>query len=746
MPVNAYVSFRTEGVAALLDLTSGRLPSVPYWGPDLGTLTTADAAAIVRANEFPTGGNSTDEPVHLSVLPEHWTGWLGRPGLAGSRTGRAWSPKFTTTDLRIEGTPVTAVDGSLITTDGPTELQVDAVDAVAGLALTITIGLTAGGLLRVRVSVTNTATDSYELHALTPALPIPPTAREVLDMCGRWGKERIAQRSPLQVGLHVRENRRGRTGADAATVLHAGTPGFSFQHGEIWAVHTGWSGNHLHYTERLATGEQVIGGGELLLPGEVQLAEGESYTSPWLYGSYGVGLDAVARRFHRFLRARPHHPTADRPVTINVWEAVYFDHDLGRLVDLAERAAALGVERYVLDDGWFGSRRDDRSGLGDWTVAADVWPNGLHPILEKVTELGMQFGLWFEPEMINIDSDVARAHPEWVMATGDRLPVESRHQQVINLGIPECYAFIRDAIFAILHEYDIGYIKWDHNRDLVDAGTQPVGRAGVHQQTLAFYRLLDEIKDAFPGLEIESCSSGGARVDLGVLERTDRVWVSDCIDPHERQEMHRWTTQLIPPELMGAHIASGKSHTTGRVHDLDYRAATAVFGHLGIEWDLAKASPSELDELAAWIAFYKEHRGLLLTGDVVRVDFPDDSVNVHGVVAADQGSALFAVVAVDRSEVVSVGRIPLPGLDPHRRYRVQPVIELLPHRGAPPRWWGLRTPAIDYTALDVGEHPRLVPEGEQGVELSGAALANAGLMPGSVDPDHTVLYLVTSVD
>ena len=174
------------------------------------------------------------------------------------------------------------------------------------------------------------------------------------------------------------------------------------------------------------------------------------------------------------------HPAADRPVTINVWEAVYFDHDLDRLVDLAERAAALGVERYVLDDGWFGARRNDHAGLGDWTVSPEVWPNGLHPLVDKVTELGMQFGLWFEPEMINPDSDVARAHPEWVMATGGRLPVESRSQQVINLGIPECYAYIRDAIFAILAEYDIGYIKWDHNRDLIDAGTaaeRPAGRA-----------------------------------------------------------------------------------------------------------------------------------------------------------------------------------------------------------------------------------------------------------------------------
>ncbi len=208
---------------------------------------------------------------------------------------------------------------------------------------------------------------------------------------------------------------------------------------------------------------------------------------------------------------------------------------------------------------------------------------------------------------------------------------------MINLGIPECYAYIRDAIFAILAEYEIGYIKWDHNRDLIDAGTQPTGRPGVHEQTLAFYRLVDEIKAAHPGLEIESCSSGGARVDLGVLERTDRVWVSDCIDPLERQQMHRWTTQLIPPELMGAHIASGRSHTTGREHDLNFRAATAIFGHLGIEWDLEQGDrPAELAELATGSPSTSRHRDLLLGGDLVRIDFPDETLTATGVVAPDR--------------------------------------------------------------------------------------------------------------
>jgi alpha-galactosidase len=436
-------------------------------------------------------------------------------------------------------------------------------------------------------------------------------------------------------------------------------------------------------------------------------------------------------------------------VTINVWEAVYFDHDLDRLVDLAERAADLGVERYVLDDGWFGARRNDRAGLGDWTVSPDVWPDGLHPLVDKVTELGMEFGLWFEPEMVNLDSDAARAHPEWVMATGGRLPVESRSQQVINLGIPACYAYIRDAIFAILAEYRIGYLKWDHNRDLIDAGTAPSGRPGVHEQTLAFYRLVDEIKAAHPGLEIESCSSGGARVDLGVLERTDRVWVSDCIDPLERQQMNRWTTQLIPPELMGSHIASGRSHTTGRIHDLGFRAATAVFGHLGIEWDLSVAGVDELAELAAWIDFFKTHRALLLGGDLVRLDLPDQSVTVHGVVAPDRSRAIYSFASVARSEVVFPGRLRFPGLDPDRRYRIRPVSVGPPPSGlAPPPWWGFDL-VVDPEAYG-GHLPGAWPDqdarAEAGVVARGAVLGAAGLMAADVHPEQAVLYTADAVD
>jgi alpha-galactosidase len=526
--------------------------------------------------------------------------------------------------------------------------------------------------------------------------------------------------------VHLRENRRGRTGADSAYVLHAGPAGFGFAAGRVHAVHAAWSGNHVHYAERVATGECLLGGGELLLPGEIRLATGETYTSPWLYGAFGEGLDEVAHRFHRHLRARPRLVSAQRPVTLNVWEAVYFAHDRERLLDLADRAAEIGVERFVLDDGWFGARRDDRAGLGDWVVSDEVWPDGLHPLVDRVRKLGMQFGLWFEPEMVNLDSDVARAHPEWIMSARPEWPVESRHQQVLNLGIPEAYAHVKDQILALLGEYDIGYVKWDHNRDLTEAGTQADGgRPGVHAQTLAFYRLLDELRAARPDLEIESCSSGGARIDLAVLERTDRVWVSDNIDPHDRQRMLRWTGQLLPPEYLGSHIASGRSYATGRMHDLGFRAGTALFGHLGIEWDLAQASRPEIAELTAWITFYKEQRGFLLAGDLVRMDGVGDRVSLHGIVAPDRSRALFAFAPVDSLYPDPAPRLRFRGLAPERAYRVRPVlVGSAPSGLKPPLWWG---------------EPVSLAAGFPGAVFTGAALQHVGVVAPILHPDQVLL-------
>ena len=236
-------------------------------------------------------------------------------------------------------------------------------------------------------------------------------------------------------------------------------------------------------------------------------------------------------------------------------------------------------------------------------------------------------------------------------------------------------------------------------------------------------------------------------MDLGVLERTDRVWVSDVSDPLERQQMHRWTTQLIPPELMGAHIASAQSHTTGRNHELNFRAGTAIFGHFGVEWDLTQAGPWELDELAEWIALFKKHRDMLLTGTVLRADFPDEAIAVGGVVSTDLSTAIYSLTSLARSEVTLFGRIRLPGLDPHRRYRVTPVMLDFPPSGlVPPPWWGMTEVGGDWYEQRALHAPsRFAASGTPGVVLSGAALAAVGLSAPVVDPEHTILYLAEAI-
>lgn len=718
------VHLTTADVSVVVDLSDNRLPAIVHWGASLGNLSVDDASALARGAVQPVVPNSMDVPVRVSVIPESWTGWTGRPGVEGHRSGVDWSPRFRTSRITLSGVEV----NSPYTAGGPGIISAIASDETAGLDIRVDIELTPSGVLRARAEVRNTGQGVYDVGALQLAFPLPARAREVLDFAGRWAKERTPQRTDLVVGIHDREGRRGRTGADAATLLSVGVPGFGFAAGEVWGVHVAFSGNHRHYAERLFSGDQVVGGGELLLPGEMRLESGDSYASPWIYGIYGDGLDDQAQRLHRMLRARPQHPRRPRPVTLNSWEAVYFDHDAERLIDLAERAAGLGVERFVLDDGWFHGRRDDSAGLGDWTVDADVWPEGLGPLADRVRALGMEFGLWFEPEMVNPDSDLAREHPDWILSTGERSPVLSRNQLVLDLGNDEAYRHVRDRIAEVIDSAGVAYIKWDHNRDLVDAGHGPSGGAGVHAQTRATYRMMDELRTRFPELEIESCSSGGARVDLGILEHTDRVWASDCIDPLERQQINRWTMQLLPPELVGSHVASGVSHSTGRSHTLGFRAATSLIGHFGIEWDLATATGAESDELRDWVTLHKKHRALLHSGRAVRVDTADPTLALYGVVAEDQGEALFVLASLARSEVSPRGRFVLRGLNPDRKYHVRPL-QLVDHVHGfiPAPWFGARDGS-----------------GFEGADLSGRALMTAGLHTPAMFPESAIVFEVTA--
>ena len=698
------VVLHEAGTSVVVD-ASGGVPRVLYWGRRLGVVAAADPMLGTLGDSQHGADGLTGQHRLPALLPEQAAGWIGTPGLEGHRDGHAFTTLFRSAGHDVE---------ELVS--GGQRLTVRGTDDSTALALSSEVEVDAHGVVRVRATLTNThRATAYTLNALRMVLPVPAEADEVLDFTGRHLRERTPQRQRFAVGTHLREGRRGRTGSDAAFLMAAGTPGFGFRRGEVWAVHTAWSGNHATYAEQVLSGVRVLGGGEVLLPGEVVLGPGESYASPWVVAAYGEGLDEVASAFHHHLRARRTHPSSPRPVVLNTWEAVYFDHDLEQLVRLAELGAKVGAERFVLDDGWFLGRRDDTAGLGDWRVDPAVWPQGLAPLVTAVRELGMDFGLWFEPEMVNADSELARAHPEWILAPGDRLPLTARHQQVLNLTIPEARHQVLEAMSALVAELGIAYVKWDHNRDLVEAGERATGEPRVHAQTLAVYGLMDELKRRHPGLEIESCSSGGGRVDLEVLQHTDRVWASDCIDPLERQRIQRWTGQLLPPELIGSHVGAPTAHTTHRTHSLDFRAATALFAHFGIEWDLRTASAKELEQLAAWIYLYKEQRDLLHTGTSVRADIGDDAYLLHGVVSQDRTRALYAFVALDTSGAAQPGRLRLPGLDPSVSYQVQPVhlsaSALVRTRSGPPRWWTERTTVLGEVLAEVGlQGPMLYPE------------------------------------
>lgn len=697
---------RNGGTSVVLDARHAPLPVIVAWGPDLGDLSGDELAALGLAALPQRVSGGLDRPAALTLIPQESSGWLGTPGLTGHRAGRDFSTALVADDIEADGTAAT----------------IRATDAAAGLTATIELHVTDAGLLRQRITLENLAAEPYALTALAPTFPLPRDLDELLDTTGRHLRERSPQRHAFTIGSHVRESRRGRPGADASLLLAAGRAGFGFERGLVYAVHAAWSGNHRLLAERTPTADAFLSAGELLAPGEIELAEGETYTTPWAIGSWGDGLNALSKRFHDELRARPQHPRRPRPVTLNTWEAVYFNHDLDTLTKLAERAARVGVERFVLDDGWFRGRRDDTAGLGDWYVDADVWPDGLGPLIERVRELGMEFGLWVEPEMVNLDSDLAREHPDWILRGRDELPVPARQQHVLDLAHPDAWQYLLDRLDALLDEYDIAYLKWDHNRDLLEAGSADTGQARVHENVAALYRLLAALKRRHPGLEIESCASGGARVDLGILEHTDRIWTSDTLDPIERLQIQKYTGLLVPTEIMGAHLTSPQVHSTHRRVTLDLSAGVALFGHFGIEWNLTKLDDAGLDRVARWVARHKAHRDLIHSGAMVHGDTPDAATDVRGVVARDATSALFTFTQVSTSVTYPPGRFTLPGLAPDRRYTVRIV------------------------AGSVADGPgqSALPWAEEPIVLTGRQLGTVGLQAPALYPAQLVLLELTA--
>lgn len=708
MRVSDLVHLTGRTFDVVVDVASGT-PTIVHWGAPLGT--DADLANMAGAIGRPPVTGALGVVAPISLIPLHADGFPGRPGLEGRRGGgRAWAPRFGPVSHRLDGR----------------SLIVESRDDRAELTLVTTI--TVDDVLAVRVELTNTASRRYSLDALRVTLPVPSEADELLRFEGRWARELQPTRSPWTHGAVLSENRRGRTSHEHPPLVFVGTNGFGEWAGEVWGMHVAWSGNHTMLAERLADGRRYVQGGELLHPGEVVLEPGETYATPSFVGVYSDhGLTPASWGFHRAVRSSPVHPTTPRPVLLNTWEAVYFDHDGDRLRELADVAAAVGVERFVLDDGWFGSRRDDTSGLGDWWVSPEVYPNGLTPLIDHVTGLGMEFGIWVEPEMVSLDSDLYRDHPDWALVDDRYPPVLGRYQLVLDVGRADVRDHLFEQLDCLLREHDIAYLKWDHNRDLVaPASNRNARAAGVHRQTLGLYDLLTRLRAAHPDVEIEACASGGGRVDFGVLEWSDRVWTSDSIDALDRLSIQRGFSLLFPPELMGSHVGAPVTHSTRRQHRLGFRGATALFGAFGVEWNLLDATPDEREQLAAVIALHRHFRMLLHTGDVVRCDHADPTVQIHGVIATDRSEALIAITRLASGPSHHTTAVRIPYLADDAVYEVR-VVE---------------------GAGDPVGNARRQPDWIDGkLSATGRQLGTIGFRAPQLDPESTLLvHLGTTLD
>lgn len=700
-----------------LGFSEGRLPRIVAI-----TRGTAPAAAASTANEptatkpdpqFPQtldAGLQTGEMPTL--LPTQAEGWTGTPTIQVARNGVEIFPKFTVTHVEPAENSVTF----------------SATDNTAKLALTMTVAIGPEGLIRVDTNLTNTGESLLTVQRLAPVVPLPPQVSEVESCTGHHLRERALQRQALTEGVFAKESRMGRPNFNATTLLTAGERGFGFEHGLVVCAHVAFSGNSTTFIERTPYTHGVIGGGELPYMGEIELTQGANYHAPRLLVGIGEGLNEVSTKFHTYLRALHPELAKPRPVMLNTWEAMYFAQSEGKVIALADRAAEVGVERFVIDDGWFKGRRDDTKALGDWQVDSTLWPEGLGTVAHHVHDLGMEFGLWFEPEMISPDSDVARAHPDWMLApNGERLPMASRAQQVIDLTNPAAAAYVEHAIDTLVSEYHIDYIKWDHNRFLTEPLSPASGRPAVHKQTEAFYAIVDHLRERHPGLEIESCSSGGGRIDAGVLARCSRVWASDCTDPVERADIQRGTSLLVPPEMIGEHISESPNHATRRATSLTMRASMAFFGHLGIEWNIMKLSDADLQQLKSWVDLYKQRRQDIPQGTLVHADVPDPAIRVDGLISQDRSRAVYRFAAVSSSQDYPYGLVRLPGLDDAARYRIRPLggitryeQEFSPNCRTALSWWT-----------------------DEGTTVDGATLTQWGIRPPQLAPEHAVLIEVT---
>ena len=691
--------------ALCIDTSNGG--EILYWGRILGN---SDAAKIALSRAVPYGRLDVDTPV--SLMAENGRGLFGSPGIEGHRNGKHWSPVFTITQVE----------------ENEEGLQIHSEDRAAGLRVTTHLLFDSDtDVIRIRHTLPNTDARAYDVSRLAVTLPLPERANECLSFYGRWVYEFQQHRHSLHHGGYQQENRRGRTSHQHYPALICGTEGFGENHGELWGFHFAWSGNHRMRVDVKADGRRVLQAEALYVPGEIVLQTQESVSTPWLYATWsGQGLNGMSQQFHRYVRRQLLSFTSAQPrqVHLNTWEGIYFDHNPEYIMQMATQAAEMGVERFIIDDGWFTGRNDDKTALGDWFVDEDKYPQGLEPVIAHVLNQGMTFGLWVEPEMISKNSALYRQHPDWLLQLSDYEQPTGRNQYVLDLCNEAVFTYLYERLDDLLNRYDISYLKWDMNREVVQPGHQ--ARPAQTRQVERLYDLMSMLHAKHPTVDIESCAAGGGRIDYEILRHVQRFWPSDNNDALERLSIQRGFSYFFPPEVMGAHIGAKKSHSTRRVSDIHFRGITALFGHLGVELDPLQATEEDKKGFSRYINIYKQYRPLIHEGTLYRLDSDDPQAqNITAIVSPNRRQALVVIAQRTMPTWALSGTLRIQGLEPQTAYKVS-VIDA----------------ASNFKCGIVSTQPAWVTEG---VTLTGEWLQYAGLAMPVLDPESAVLLRVEAL-
>ncbi|WP_179294244.1 alpha-galactosidase [Staphylococcus delphini] len=558
--------------------------------------------------------------------------------------------------------------------------------------------------------------NSGEMHlrlskALSLSVDLPCTDYKLTHLSGAWGRERHVTEQPLGVGTFKIQSLRGHSSHLHNPFFALSEPHITEHQGFVYGFALAYSGNFIGQVEvdNFNQLRAQIG----IHPDHFmwELAPGSTFTTPQAFIVMSdSGFNGMSQHFHQFIRmglTAPRWQQYERPILVNNWEATYYDFTEDKLLTIAKQAKDIGIEMFVLDDGWFGNRQSDHEGLGDFTINKKKLPHGLPHLVNQINALGLDFGLWVEPEMVSKKSELYAAHPEWVIKVPHRSAAHGRFQYVLDYTNPDVIAYIDEALSEILSSSPISYIKWDMNRSMTDVyssylDTNQQGEV-YHRYILGLYQLLDRLTQKFPHVLIESCASGGGRFDLGMLYYTPQIWTSDNTDAYQRQLIQYGTSYVYPPNTMGAHVSQSPNEQEHRHISLQTRGHVSYFGVFGYELDLSQMHPNELEIMKTQVQFVKQHRKLLQFGRFYRLLNPSKHNYTAWMVVDDaQTTALLAVYK--HLNVINIGkkRIKLSGLDPQRYYHVSNINQTL--SGAALMNIGFDIPDTSYGELRNGEH------------------------------------------